>query len=555
MASVPPDPLVVTTAVPTKDYDAMYTTLKQDAHFKDEFERITYLIEAFLTVDGLYAEDLTYFLVYVNRVLKKNEFNPNDNFKELKEFIRFIMTKEKVTIPASGTGTGNSTGLVNLQSSCYMNSGLQFISHTNVFEALMKYVTGSACDKAKIQIFTETYDGVKSASLFTPTNMHQLLLDSRQFKAGEHSDATEALGFMLNELSKNLPFTKDDSYCMLDTACTAVNQVFNHTRQLDLTCQICNTKKNRKMSELMLDFPMADTYEEMLSKAIGGNADPEHCLTCGKSTPHNKIEKFTYLPPLFMVRLERNNGKTKDNREIDIPEALDLTPYVDPATNLQSNYRLVAIVDHVGSTRGGHYYAYYKDSDWHKANDSIVTQENPTFEKNRTAYLLLYQRSDTTQAYQLEVGETIECQDKEAHEAKLKKSIAESQAKDKELLESSKNKSTSMNLGAVITPDDMVPDKIYIIHYRSHIKTSTLGDQYVIVAQFLGVDEATRYHMVDMYNSYRIFTKDMFKEIQPYLVLPSTMDTQMFTDIRDMLSEIKQLIPAAKTLAAAGGSV
>lgn len=89
-------------------------------------------------------------------------------------------------------------------------------------------------------------------------------------------------------------------------------------------------------------------------------------------------------------------------------EFLDLRPYLDPRCLDHENclYRLMGIVEHAGTMRGGHYVAYVrgpcveestdsmdhdKDS-WYFISDSRVCKTTLQDVLGREAYLLFYER-------------------------------------------------------------------------------------------------------------------------------------------------------------------
>ena len=59
-----------------------------------------------------------------------------------------------------------------------------------------------------------------------------------------------------------------------------------------------------------------------------------------------------------------------------------------------TRYSLFAIIQHIGTLNFGHYTAYIKmpDSQWYKADDSLVTKVQEREALNQEAYILFYQQ-------------------------------------------------------------------------------------------------------------------------------------------------------------------
>lgn len=59
-------------------------------------------------------------------------------------------------------------------------------------------------------------------------------------------------------------------------------------------------------------------------------------------------------------------------------------------------YRLVGVVEHLGTMRGGHYVAYVrgsKDGVWYHASDAYVRQTSLEEVLRSEAYILFYERT------------------------------------------------------------------------------------------------------------------------------------------------------------------
>ena len=140
------------------------------------------------------------------------------------------------------------------------------------------------------------------------------------------------------------------------------------------------------------------------------------CPQCNKKFPALKSQSFNQLPRILMFVLKRfefnydTMAKIKINDFYEFPLDLDMSKYIQ--NNDNNKYKLKSVVVHIGHSEGGHYYAYIKDEQsnvWHQFNDTSVTkfdindlrretfggkEEETGEEKNRSAYLLFYEKVD-----------------------------------------------------------------------------------------------------------------------------------------------------------------
>lgn len=100
--------------------------------------------------------------------------------------------------------------------------------------------------------------------------------------------------------------------------------------------------------------------------------------------------RFNHLP----------NGRImKNNRNIEIPEILDITDYCDKTMitdkTLNYKYRLKGISNHMGSLNGGHYTAdgvsIVDDKTWYHFDDSRVAKHQTIPIDTSNAYILMYE--------------------------------------------------------------------------------------------------------------------------------------------------------------------
>ncbi|KAJ9182440.1 hypothetical protein P3X46_006435 [Hevea brasiliensis] len=118
-------------------------------------------------------------------------------------------------------------------------------------------------------------------------------------------------------------------------------------------------------------------------------------------------------PPILTIHLKRfshdSRGRlSKLNGHVNFGDVLDLRPYMDPrcADGEKYVYRLLGVVEHLGTMRGGHYVAYVRGGEkskgkavnenegsmWHHASDVFVREVSLEEVLHCEAYILFYEK-------------------------------------------------------------------------------------------------------------------------------------------------------------------
>jgi ubiquitin C-terminal hydrolase len=83
----------------------------------------------------------------------------------------------------------------------------------------------------------------------------------------------------------------------------------------------------------------------------------------------------------------------RDDSEVIVPDVIDLTSFFREQQEREVKYQLVAIVNHMGNMRAGHYTAFGKrEGKWIYFNDATVIERNPPMDASSAAYLVCYSR-------------------------------------------------------------------------------------------------------------------------------------------------------------------
>ena len=118
------------------------------------------------------------------------------------------------------------------------------------------------------------------------------------------------------------------------------------------------------------------------------------CEFCKYSTPIFKRIEFSQFGKVLIIHLKRFKIVNKDKREkidtnVEFPHQLTLKT----DTNVTSNFRLFAVLNHIGNMESGHYTAYCRDitelEKWREFDDNRV--KDVTNIQSDKAYVLFYE--------------------------------------------------------------------------------------------------------------------------------------------------------------------
>jgi len=125
------------------------------------------------------------------------------------------------------------------------------------------------------------------------------------------------------------------------------------------------------------------------------------CDRCKKKCDGKKKSTVWRLPPVLTISFNRyDDRQNKIEKFIDFP--INMVNFADLAERKNEKkmvYDLVAVANHDGCSRFGHYYSYGKNPDgkWKKYDDTRVTDlENESQVVTASAYFLVYVRRGLT---------------------------------------------------------------------------------------------------------------------------------------------------------------
>ena len=336
-------------------------------------------------------------------------------------------------------------GLKNLGCTCYMNSLLQvFFNFIPFRESILKCPCKEEKKNSLYQIKKVFYSlKYLQVNYYTPSDFPENF-DDEILNVHLQMDVDEFFGNILDKIENRLKKTKNENLVKyffqgsqndilkFQDGCTHHRVNVNNFYSIQLQVQ---NKKN--------------LYESLDTLTEGELMNGDNCIFCAqckKKIPAVKSQKFKTLPRMLIFVLKRFEfdydtlKKVKINDYYEFPQELDMSKYLMEENNNINNensekndmnkFILKSVVVHMGNSEQGHYYAFIrKEKDnWYQFNDTEVTPfdisllEEETFggedifytngnkqvtQKNKSAYLLFYEKKDQSDCQQFDNIEAI----------------------------------------------------------------------------------------------------------------------------------------------------
>lgn len=339
--------------------------------------------------------------------------------------------------PKAYTQNSQITGFLNLGNTCYINSSLQCLIHTQplreyfLSEAHLEDLNpASSLGTGGLFAWTlgkliESYGG--SSSALISKQLVELLWANGPFAPGHQSDVHEFLLFFLDKVHEDLnrsrkPLRKPRIKSRSANETKAARQwrehlMTNSSVVVDLMqgqvrsivhCLNCNLKKIRFEQFLVLSLTIAG--HKTLEKCLAEFMQPEllnssnkwGCTRCNEKVHAQKSYNLWKLPPILIIHLKRffytkkGSGKICDFVKYPV-EGLTLTHFLSKQHSEPAVYDLFSVIEHKGSSlNSGHYVSMARNSmtgTWNKFDDSSVTplKESQSV-VSRDSYVLFYQK-------------------------------------------------------------------------------------------------------------------------------------------------------------------
>ena len=288
-------------------------------------------------------------------------------------------------------------GLKNLGNSCYMNSVLQVLAHTDDFKEYFlnnDFNEGSKPLSLALRNFLKEYFENKDNNYFALKELHKAIKSNPEMKFanGYQHDSADFLNSFLNSLEE-----ENNEW----------NNIFKGEETIFDICKNCKDE-SRKENEIIFwglgikddDLEKIESHEmeedccnccdcccvyyktaleKLLDNYIKGEEIEVNCGRCNNNTNKIRTTKISFLPKYLILQLKIYEYHSVF---IKIPEELNLEEYCTEQENVNFDYTLYGIVRHHGNKFSGHYTAAIKEeNDWYICDDRIVEKViNPSLD-------------------------------------------------------------------------------------------------------------------------------------------------------------------------------